>query len=122
MQVNPSFLEERVLPLGGYIRISPIWAPIWRSGEDPGDEIGKTGVNCFTKTLHCLPIGGFVGFSGSKKGLNRPKWRGNLFPGGLADVETGKCGFGDPTWNAPDLMASGDEREESMKDRRGDAD
>ncbi len=100
MQDNPPFLGERETPRGRCNQISPFWAPIGRSGGDPGDEIGKTGAHCFTKTPNFRLIAGFVGFACPKKGPNGPKWWGDSSRDGLADVGMTECGYGVPVLNA----------------------
>lgn len=99
MQDNPPFLGERILPWGRYIQISPIWAPIGRSGGCPWDEITKKGAHCFRKNPNCRPITGFVEFAASKKGPNRPNWRGDISLHGLLDVGMTERGYGDPIRN-----------------------
>jgi len=96
MQDSLPFFGEKVLPWGRRIQISAIWAPIRRSGGCPGDEIAKSGAHCFRENPKCRPIAGFAGFTASKKGLNRPNWRGNISPHGLLDVEMTERGYGVP--------------------------
>jgi len=92
-------LGERVLPWGRRIQISPFWAPIGRSGGYPGDEITKKGACCFRETPNCCQIAGFVGLACSKKGPNRPNWRGDISRNGLLDVEMTEPGYDDPVRN-----------------------
>jgi hypothetical protein len=92
-------LGERVLPWGRRIQISAIRAPIGRSGGCPGDEIAKMGAHCFTKTPIHRQIAGLRGLACSKKGPNRPNWRGDISRNGLLDVEMTDPGYGDPVRN-----------------------
>jgi hypothetical protein len=92
-------LGERALPWGRRIKISPFWAPIGRSGGCPGDEIAKKGAHCFRETSNCPPIAGLRGLACSKKGPNRPNWRGDISRNGLVDVEMTAPGYGDPVRN-----------------------
>jgi hypothetical protein len=92
-------LGERVLPWGRRIKISSFWAPIGQSGGYPGDEITKKGAHCFRETPNCCQIAGFVGLACSKKGPNRPNWRGDNSLNGLLDVEMTEPGYGDPVRN-----------------------
>ena len=99
MRGNTPFLREGVLPWVRSIQISPIRAPIGRSGGYLGDEIAKTGAHCFRKTPDCPSIAGLRGSACSKKGPNRPNWRGDSSRDGLADVEMAERGYGVPVRN-----------------------
>lgn len=99
MQDTLPFLGVSVPPWGRRIQHSPFWAPIRRSGGCPGDEIAKTGSYCLAKTPDCRPIAGFVGSAASKKGPNRPNWRGDNSRNGLLDVEMTERGYGVPVRN-----------------------
>jgi len=107
---------------------SPTWGlrvyPVGRRWQvsDPshlGDEITKTGVDCFRKTSNCPPIAGFAGFAASKKEPNRPNCTGENSPHGLPDNKKGKPGSGDPGRNAPGFPGTGGEPEENTRDRMG---
>jgi hypothetical protein len=106
----------------------PTWGPrVYPVGQrwqvpDPshsGDEITKTGAYCFRKTPNCLPIGGFAGFTDSKKGPNGPNCAGENSPHGLPDAKKGKPGSGDPGRNAPGFPGTGSEQEENTRDTNG---
>ena len=99
MRGNTPFLREGVFPWVRSIQISPIRAPIGRSGGYLGDEIAKTGAHCFRKTPDCPSIAGLRGSACSKKGPNRPNWRGDSSRDGLADVEMAERGYGVPVRN-----------------------
>jgi len=97
---TPSFLGEGVPPWGRRIQISPIWAPMGRSGGCPGDEITKTGAYCFRENPVCPPIAGLRGLSCPEKGPNGPKWEGDNSGDGLGDEGITERGYGEPGRNA----------------------
>jgi hypothetical protein len=95
----PGNTGEGVLP-GGIHSDLPDSGSDWTFRGYSGDEITKTGAHCFRKTPVCRPIAGFVGLACSKKGPNRPNWKGGSSRHGHLDEGLPERGYGDPIRNA----------------------
>ena len=99
MRGNTPFLREGVFPWVEIHSDLPDSGSDWAVRRVFGGRNRENGGPLFSKTPDCPSIAGLRGSACSKKGPNRPNWRGDSSRDGLADVEMAERGYGVPVRN-----------------------